>query len=325
MAIAQSSGECRATTATRVDPGRVAVLMATCNGAAFVDEQLRSVLWQSHPFIDVWVSDDGSTDTTPQILADWATRWHKGLFIRLDGPRKGFAENFRKLICQDEIEADYFAFCDQDDLWEPEKLERALDWMRGQDQSLPLLFCSRTCNVSERGDDIGRSPLFRRAPSFQNALVQSLAGGNTMVFNRAARDVLARASRRASFVSHDWWTYLLVTGSGGLVEYSPVPLVRYRQHGRNQVGANTSWRARLSRLQRLLAGQFAAWTDCNLQGLESNRDLMTQEAVRSLQYLASTRSGHALSRLVSLHRSGAYRQTAAGNLVLWGATFFGRL
>ena len=84
------------------------------------------------------------------------------------------------------------------------------------------------------------SPLFRRPPSFRNALVQSLAGGNTMVLNRPARDLVALASRRARFVSHDWWAYLLVTGAGGAVHYSAKPLVRYRQHAHNLVGANTS-------------------------------------------------------------------------------------
>ncbi len=101
-----------------------------------------------------------------------------------DGPRDGFAENFRALISNPAIEADYFAFCDQDDLWEPNKLETALAWMRTQDGSLPLLFCSTDATITESGTPIGMSPLFRRNPSFRNALVQSLAGGNTMVLNR---------------------------------------------------------------------------------------------------------------------------------------------
>ena len=112
--------------------------------------------------------------------------------------------------------------------------------MRTQDGSLPLLFCSRTLTITESGTPVGMSPLFRRTPSFRNALVQSLAGGNTMVLNRAARDIVALASRRARFVSHDWWAYLLVTGAGGVVHYSAKPLVRYRQHAQNLVGANTS-------------------------------------------------------------------------------------
>jgi glycosyltransferase involved in cell wall biosynthesis len=303
--------------------GRVAILMATKNGAAFLDEQLRSLADQSYPSIDVWVSDDGSTDDTPAILADWRQRWAKGRFEQSEGPRKGFAENFRALVSNQDIEAEYFAFCDQDDLWEPEKLEKAIGWMRGRDDAAPLLFCSRTLTVSECGKPTGQSPLFRRKPSFRNALVQSLAGGNTMVLNRAARDCVATASARTGFVSHDWWAYLLVTGAGGEVGYSATPLVRYRQHAGNQVGANTSWQAKGARLIQLFKGQFADWTDRNLHGLDQNRDLLTPDAIAALDLFASARKGSFVSRIRSLRRSGVYRQTLLGTVVLWTAVAFG--
>jgi glycosyltransferase involved in cell wall biosynthesis len=301
----------------------VAIWLATRNGAAFLDEQLRSLAGQTHPSIDVWASDDGSTDGTPAILSDWQGRWEKGVFRICEGPRGGFAENFRALISNDAAEADFFACCDQDDLWEAHKLESALAWMRSEDASLPLLFCSRTLNISELGAPIGTSPLFRRKPSFRNALVQSLAGGNTIVLNRAARDVVALASRRAHFVSHDWWMYQIVTGAGGIAHYSPEPLVRYRQHAENLVGANTSWRARLGRLRRLRGGQFAEWNDVNLASLEKNRDLLTPDAIEALELFARARKSKLPSAIAGLRRSGVYRQTPQGTLALWVALALG--
>jgi glycosyltransferase involved in cell wall biosynthesis len=297
--------------------GKVAILMATRNGAAFLDEQLGSLAKQTHPAIDIWVSDDGSTDDTLKILAVWSGRWTKGTFTLSQGPRLGFAENFRALLSNPTIDADFVAFCDQDDLWEPRKLEVALAWMRSQDGAVPLLFCSRTLTISEAGDPIGMSPLFRREPSFRNALVQSLAGGNTMVLNRPAWECLARASRRACFVSHDWWAYQLVTGAGGAVRYSPEPLVRYRQHASNLVGANTSWRARFARLSMLLGGQFAAWNDVNLAGLGKNRDLLTPDSLFALDLFSRARRGNRLAAMASLRKSGVYRQTGQGTLGLW--------
>ena len=299
----------------------MAIWLATRNGAAFLDEQLRSLAAQTHPSIDIWASDDGSTDGTLAILSDWQGRWTKGSFSIGEGPGGGFAENFRALI-SNQADADFFACCDQDDLWEPHKLEAALAWMRSQDASLPLLFCSRTLTISESGVPIGMSPLFRRKPSFRNALVQSLAGGNTMVLNRAARDIVALASRRVRFVSHDWWMYQLVTGAGGSVRYSPEPLVRYRQHAENLVGANTSWSARLGRLRLLLGGRFIAWNDMNLAGLEENRDLLTPDAVEAMELFAQARKGGLLARIASLRRSGVYRQTPQGTLALWAALAF---
>ena len=306
--------------------GTVAIWLATRNGAAFLDEQLRSLAVQTHPSIDIWASDDGSTDATPTILSAWQDRWAKGTFSVREGPGKGFAENFRALISNDAADADFFACCDQDDVWEAHKLETALAWMRSQDGSLPLLFCSRTLTVSQSGEPIGMSPLFRRKPSFRNALVQSLAGGNTMVLNRAARDIVALASRRSPFVSHDWWMYQLVTGAGGIVHYSPEPLVRYRQHGANLVGANTSWTARLGRLRRLLHGQFAEWSEMNLAGLERNRDLLTPDAIDTMELFARARGArNPFAAAAGLKRSGVYRQTPQGTLGLWAALVLRRM
>lgn len=291
--------------------------MGTFNGAAFINAQMESLVAQTHPHIDVWVSDDGSTDATKAIVDSWQAQWPKGRLGLVDGPRQGFAANFRAMIVDPRVEADYYAFCDQDDIWETDKLECAIDWMQCGQPETPLLFCSRTTTMSESGAAMGFSPLFRKPPSFRNALVQSLAGGNTMVMNRAARDLLAKASARTTFVSHDWWAYLMVTGAGGIVHYHSRPLVRYRQHAANQVGANISWRARLSRLRRLFQGQFSRWIDDNLHGLEVNRDILTKDATRALDLFLTSRTGGILHRLRFLRRSGVYRQTILGTLGLY--------
>ncbi|CCV04447.1 conserved hypothetical protein [Mesorhizobium metallidurans STM 2683] len=304
---------------------RVAILMGTKDGAAFIEEQLRSLLAQSHSAIDLWVSDDGSIDGTTAIVDAWKTRWHKGRLTLVDGPRQGFAANFRSMIVDPRIEADCYAFCDQDDIWEPDRLESALSWMQTRDATVPLMFCSRTVTMSETGTMVGCSPLFQRPPSFRNALVQSIAGGNTILLNRVARDLLAKASSRTHFVSHDWWAYLIVTAAGGVVRYEPRPLVRYRQHEANLVGANVSWRARFSRLEHLLNGGFARWTDENLNGLAANRDLLTTDAAACLSLFTQSRKGNVLSRLNLLRRSGVYRQTPFGTFGLYLSVVAGRV
>jgi len=304
-------------------PANVAILLATRNGAAFLDAQLQSLAEQTHPAIDIWASDDGSTDATLDILSSWRERWSKGSFTISNGPRRGFAENFRTLIRNREIQADYFAFCDQDDIWESRKLELAIEWMTGEDATLPLLFCSRTATVSRAGVPIGHSPLFGRRPSFRNALVQSIAGGNTMVLNRTARDRLAAASDRTGFVSHDWWSYTIVTGTGGIAHYSATPLVRYRQHDANLVGANNTWRARLTRLNATFHGQFARWNEANLESLTKNRDLLTEDAKATLDAFTDARRSGMFRAMKSLRKSGVYRQTTRGTLLLWGAVALG--
>jgi glycosyltransferase involved in cell wall biosynthesis len=312
-------------TAAGKDDGRVAVLLGTRNGDRYLGEQLQSLLEQTHGQIDVWASDDASDDATPALLRDWAARWPKGRFEILAGPGRGFAENFRALLINGAIEGDYFAFCDQDDIWEPAKLETALAKLGRPDEPTPKLFCSRTLSIAEDGRPIGQSPLPRREPSFRNALVQSLAGGNTMVLNRSARALIARSAARTSFVSHDWWSYQMVTGAGGVVHYDAVPHVRYRQHGGNQIGANDTWAARMVRLRRLFAGQFYDWTNINLAGLDANRDLLSADALGVIEAFRSARGGSVGARFAHLKRSGVYRQSIYGNLGLCLAIAIGRI
>ena len=104
------------------------------------------------------------------------------------------------------------------------------------------------------------SILFRRRPSFENALVQSLAGGNTMVFNCAAKRLLEKAGS-LDIVAHDWWTYKLTTAAGGFVVYDPEPSVEYRQHGQNLIGSNSSIFAKIQRIRMLLSNRFRDWND----------------------------------------------------------------
>lgn len=308
-----------------MEKGNVVVLMATYNGGRFIEQQIASLADQSWPHIDVVVSDDGSTDGTVPYLQTAAEAWKKGTFRLTFGPQKGFAENFRSLMSKIG-EARYVAFCDQDDIWDRDRLDRAIAWLDAQDPDRPALFCERTRLVDEEGKSIGFSPLFKRPTSFRNALVQSIAGANTMVLNRAGAILVAEASKRASFVSHDWWGYILLSGVGGAVHYSPVPSVAYRQHGGNLVGANRSWKARLHRLQALIfTARFSEWNRTNLNALEDLTDLLTQDAIGVLRDFEQARTLPLPARLCALKRSGVYRQTVAGQLGLWLACALRRL
>lgn len=308
-----------------IKPGRTAILLATYNGVYFLDEQLSSLADQTMPRIDIWASDDGSTDGTVRILTDWAAHWPKGSFKVLAGPNKGFAENFRSLLTNDKIDADYYAYCDQDDIWDHDKLESAITWLASGDAVQPRVYCSRTRLVDPKGLAIGHSPLFGKPPSFRNALVQSIAGGNTMVLNRAARDLVAEASARRGFVSHDWWTYLVVSGAGGSVHYAAEPHLSYRQHEGNLIGENNSWRSRIKRLRMLMEGRFAAWSEQNISGLTACIDLLDDEAIGILKEFEAARSAHVAARLFHLKRSGVYRQTLLGQLGLHFACLIRRI
>lgn len=306
------------------EPGSVAILLGTRNGAVFLDAQLQSVAAQDWERIDVWASDDGSTDATPDMLAKWAAGWTKGRFTRLAGPQQGFAGNFRALLANPDIAADYVAFCDQDDVWLVGKLKAAVAALESSGDG-PALYCERTIITDSTGQEVGRSPLFAEPVGFANALVQSIAGGNTMVMNRAAHELMREAARRSDFVSHDWFCYMIVSGAGGSVTYSAEPHVLYRQHGDNLVGSNTGFAARLERLSGALGGRFTRWTEHNLKTLDACADLLTEDARARITQFRAARSGPLSARLAALRKSGVYRQSGVGQALLYLAVMLGKL
>ncbi|NRC56190.1 glycosyltransferase family 2 protein [Mesorhizobium sediminum] len=250
--------------------------MAVYNGALYLAEQIETLARQDVEHIDLWFADDGSTDETGAIVERTRATWKKGEVHILPGPQKGFAENFRHLLVHPAISADYVALCDQDDLWDEDKLSTAIARLDVEASATPALHCSRTRIVAADGTPIGYSQRFDRPPSFQNAIAQNIAGGNTMVMNRAAHDLIRRLSQAVALVSHDWWCYLLVAGSGGKVFYSPDPKTSYRQHAQNLVGENVSLRARFSRLYHAGKGRYRAWNATNLSALETCREHLTE-------------------------------------------------
>lgn len=304
---------------------RVAVLLCTYNGESHLKEQLDSIEQQDFPNIDVWVSDDGSSDQTLELLEQFKKNWVKGQFTIKSGPREGFAANFLNLVCDPEIEADYFAYCDQDDIWEQDKLSRAVKLLSPYDGVQASLYCSRTSLVTESGEMMGiNSPLFRKSPSFRNALVQSLAGGNTMVFNLLTKHLLCKAGK-LKIVSHDWWTYMLVTGVGGAIMYDPVPSIRYRQHDDNEMGSNITLTARLNRISMLLVGRFREWNDINIAALKQVSHMLTADNQLILEMFCEQREAALLDRLKLAKKTRLYRQTFFGNIALIGATVFKKL
>jgi len=304
---------------------KVAILLCTYHGQHYLADQLESFTAQIHSNWEVWASDDGSKDGTHTILESYQGKWSADRLSICFGPAEGYSANFLSLTCKAGIEADYYAYSDQDDIWESDHLSRALDWLKTVPADIPALHSSRTRYISKDGSDLGFSALFNKPPSFCNALVQSIAGANTMVFNQAARLLLTKTPSQLDIVSHDWWAYMLVSGCGGRVFYDSYPGVRYRQHDNNIAGQNTTILARLQRLKGLLAGRFKNWNQINLNALNEMSSFLTDENREVLSLFSKARRGFVFSRIYNLYRSGVYRQTLAGNIGLISAAILRKL
>jgi glycosyltransferase involved in cell wall biosynthesis len=217
------------------------ILLATYNGAVYLPAQLDSLLAQTHEDWRVIARDDGSSDQTLSVLEAYS-RNHPGKFLILhDGGRVGAKASFSRLIAQSS--APYIAFCDQDDVWVPDKLEVLLDALRSEEicvgSRIPLLAHSDLEVVDEKlelmnasfwvyqGIDPSRDGLSR-------LLVQNVVTGCALLCNRALANA-ALPIPESAFM-HDYWLALMASAIGRIV---PVPraLVKYRQHGRNTLGA----------------------------------------------------------------------------------------
>ncbi len=303
----------------------VAVLLCTYNGEQFLAEQLDSIKAQTHTNWRLWVSDDGSSDGTLDILKRYQADWGADRLVITTGPRAGSTQNFLALTANPTIQAYGYAWADQDDVWEPEKLARSVAFLNGQSTAQPVLYGTRTLLTDASNQPIGHSALFTKPPSFANALVQSIAGGNTMMFNHAARQLLAEAAGGASPIAHDWWAYQVISGCGGLVHYDPWPSVRYRQHGGNQIGSNLDPMARVLRLRLLLRGSFSGWVDGNLAALAGIRQHMSPHSVATLDIFVRGRGQSAPGRLVAFYKARIHRQTLLGNVGLLVAAVLGKV
>lgn len=293
----------------------VAILMCTYNGERFLAKQLDSFLNQTHKNIVLWISDDGSTDRTLDIVKEYQGKFSKNQLKVVKGPGKGSVINFLSILCHPDLKADYYAFADQDDIWEKEKISTSLSKGNKFPKDTAVLYGSRTKTVDENGEEMGYSTIFSKAPCFKNALVQSIAGGNTMLMNNTAADIIRKAGP-LEVVSHDWWVYMLISGAGGEVIYDDYPSLLYRQHGNNQIGANTSWSARFKRLGLLLSGSFREWNNTNVNALLKVKYLLNKENQAILDKFENFRNGSLHHRVVGLWKLGIFRQTFLGNLAL---------
>ena len=235
----------------------VRVLLATYNGAQWLDEQLQSLFTQKGARVSVVASDDSSTDGTPALLQAWAGR-SELMVLPQAAERFGRAHrNFLRLIRDTTLgDADYFALSDQDDIWLPGKLARGIECLR----SLPAKGYSS--NVTAFWPN-GKLYLIDKAQPQRgyDHLFGSPGPGCTFVLPRDVflqlKDfVTQNFDRLQSIWVHDWLIYAFVRAKGGRWYIDPQANMQYRQHGANEIGVNAGWDAALNRLRLMRSGAY---------------------------------------------------------------------
>lgn len=209
---------------------RVVVLMSTYKGEHYVREQITSILSQLPPEGRLVVRDDGSPDQTVAVI-----RAIRDSRITLTaGSNVGFVRSFLTLVANAPADADMVMLSDQDDVWLPNKIDRAWNVI-GRSGDVPTLYCSRLQLVDTELRPLGLSPAWPREPSFCNALTENVVTGCTAALNPAALRLLRDNGDLDRIYFHDWWLYLVVSAFGTVV-FDPEPTILYRQHGGNAIG-----------------------------------------------------------------------------------------
>jgi glycosyltransferase involved in cell wall biosynthesis len=217
-------------------PSRVTVLLSTYNGSKFLQQQLNSLYEQTYPNIRILVRDDGSSDSTRNILENEQSSGR--IDILMGHKNLGPAMSFFELLHNAALtETEYVAFCDQDDVWLPHKIERAVSALLVVADNRPALFCSRLEVVDEQLNHIGFTDTPRKV-GFGNALVENIATGCTIVLNREAVELVCN-HLPSKVLMHDWWCYVVLSCFGEVI-FDNNAYIKYRQHGNNTIGVTVN-------------------------------------------------------------------------------------
>jgi glycosyltransferase involved in cell wall biosynthesis len=300
--------------------GQVAILLSTHNGAAYLPEQLDSLSRQSHQDWVLYWRDDRSSDATRLIMKDFLVLLGPGRSVVIDdGEWIGSTASFLRLLGAAHAGgAAWVAFADQDDIWLPNKLARGLRALATAPQRSPALYCARQVLVDAALRRMGESPKVRHPGGFPAALAQNIATGCTLMLNAAAAGLVA-SSRPPAGTVHDWWCYLLVAAAGGQVLADPEPVVLYRQHESNLIGAPASASRRAAVALRRGPGAFMAKLRAHVAALADQPHLMAAPARRELAVIAHSLARGPVARLKALRLPGLRRQTITETLLfrLW--------
>lgn len=256
---------------------KVAVLLSSYNGEKYIEEQIESVLQQDGVDVTLFIRDDGSSDGTLDILEQLKSNDRCRIYLETNvGVVKSFFELLNKAK-----EFDYYAFCDQDDVWDLDKLKVAVDKLE-QCNKPYLMYYSKTLPVDSNLVPIvvkGTNPDEEHLFNMHEILLRNNAIGCTMVINDRLRDKIT-VQFPQNVIMHDHWIYAVCRALDGDVFYDKTPHIKYRQHGSNVIGHKMTVKAKLqhssfSKNKRVRSGMAKELLDIYFDDIsDKNKDII---------------------------------------------------
>ena len=251
----------------------ITVLLATYNGEKYLDKQIDSLLSQTYKDFNILIHDDGSSDNTVGIINDYITKYPDKI-SRIDAPATGSSKaNFSLLLSR--CDSDYIMFCDQDDVWFPQKIEKSFKIIKQAEEDYgketPILVHSDLTVTDKNMHTIAHSffeyqKLNANHSKLSNLLVQNCITGCTCIINHALKEKSGEIPKECAM--HDWWLGLVAVMFGKII-FIDEPLIYYRQHGDNSVGAKNANSLsyvsnKLKRLNQVKADYLATYVQARI-------------------------------------------------------------
>lgn len=258
---------------------RVDVIMATYNGERFVGEQIESVMKNEGVNVYLHIFDDGSADRTLEIIREYAGRYPSRIYVEENAQNLRVTKNFLsgiQRVMEHEHEAEYFMCCDQDDVWDPDKISRTLKRMHQMEKRFgtdrPLFVFTDAQVVNESLTELKSS--FYKSQHYQvhktdpaHLLMENKCIGCTTMINRSFAPYLWELPDHARY--HDWWL-ALIAASFGNISFLPRCTLRYRQHSGNVVGSTG----------------FVAYIVNRITGLKKQKESLLENKKQAEEFLA---------------------------------------
>lgn len=294
----------------------VDILLASYCGEKYLKSQLDSLLNQTYKDTKIIIRDDGSTDNSVEIINDYCSRYPDKVFSVTGEPTGSALKNFARLLeCSD---GDYVMFCDQDDVWLPNKVETTLAAMQtaeGEGKDIPVLVHSDLKVVDGELNVISNSffdfqKLTPDNTSIPHLLVQNHVTGCTMMINRALKQKCGKIPDDC--IMHDWWLALVAAIFGEIVcVYKPTML--YRQHGNNQVGAQAARgfafiKRKLATLSQVRKNYDATYTQAQLL-LEHYGDSLNDQQSEIITTYCKMQKMNKLKKIQTVEKYGFKKAT----------------
>ncbi len=279
---------------------KISILLSTYNGEKYLKEQLDSLFSQSYKDFKLIVRDDGSTDGTKEILKCY------DIEMLSSNENLGVKKSFETLLqyaCENS-DTEYFMFCDQDDVWNHDKIEKTFEKMLELEvlygDNIPLLVHTDLEVVNESLKTLSSS-MWRsehinpKANTLNKLLIQNTITGCTTMINRNLAIKSLSISSKA--IMHDWWIGLIV-GAFGKIGFIEETTMKYRQHGKNDTGAkNYNYKFIINKLKKFGDINIDKNISQAKEFLEEYKDQLDEKSKRMLEEFSTIKEKTYLQRI----------------------------